>query len=324
MKIEKVLEEALPNLRKASEILGKTLSILGDIVKPNIKIVDISEKIEQEITNMGAIWAFPVNICIDSIAAHYTPLIDEETVIGEDDVVKIDFGVAVNGYIVDKAVTYYFGQDDEKKALIETAKEALDKALSVIKPGTSFSELAYLVYDYVKSRGFKVIRNLHGHKIERWKLHTDVEIPIHPESRIRGKFEKGGVYAIEIFVTNGDGYVESTDDLRIFSLPQLLADVERFKLPIHLKIARQIFHWVFRNRKTLPFSKRHLQKNFDERSVRIGLAVLERYGLITRYFVLKEKKGGVVAQVEDTVVIKKDGVEILTRPISKKLEKETS
>lgn len=281
----------------------------------------MAEKIEQEIMNMGAVWAFPVNLCINSIAAHYTPLVNEETVIREDNIVKIDFGVAVNGYIVDKAVTYYFGQDDEKKALVETANEALDRALSVIKPDTSFSEVAYAVHDYVKSRGFKVIKNLHGHKIEQWKLHTDVEIPIHPESRIRGKFERGGVYAIEIFVTNGDGYVESTDDLRIFSFPSILADVERLKLPIHLKIARQIFHWVFRNRKTLPFSKRHLQKNFDERSIRIGLAVLERYGLITRYFVLKEKKGGVVAQAEDTVMIKKDGVEILTRPISKNLKK---
>ena len=293
------------------------MGVIDQILKPRAKIVEVAEGIESDIMNRGALWAFPVNICIDSIAAHYTPLIDEETLIDEDNIVKLDFGVAVNGYILDKAVTYYFGQDDDKKALVETASEALNKALDMIKPGMAFSDVAYAVYDYVKSRGFNIIRNLHGHKIEQWKLHADVEIPMHPESKIQGVFEEGEIYAIEIFVTNGEGYAESTDDLRIFSLPQILADVKKLKLPVHLKAARDIFNWAWRRRRTLPFSVRHVQKIFDERSLKVGLAVLEQYGLLTRYFVLREKNG-IVAQAEDTIMIKKDGIEILTRPQTKK------
>jgi len=297
----------------AKEALADVLKSLSDLVKPGTKLLDLAELIEREIEAKGCMWAFPANICIGSIAAHYTPLKGEADIVPDNEIIKVDFGVCVDGYILDKAVSFYFGEDDTRKDMINVVNEALDLALSRISPGVQYMDIAGEVYDFVKSRGFNVISNLHGHKIERWKLHTDVEVPVHPESKHHGVFEEGEVYAIEIFVTDGEGFAESIDDVRIFSLPNYLIDLERFKLPIHLRAARELFNWVWRKRKTLPFSKRHLANVFDEATIRVGVAVLSQYGLLIQHNVLKEKKG-VVAQAEDTIMIKKDGVEILTRP----------
>ena len=306
-------EDMLKSLEQARKTLAMIIASLDTIVKPKAKLVDIAEHIENEISSHGCMWAFPVNTCIGSIAAHYTPIAGEDSTLPEDEIIKIDFGVAVNGYILDKAISFYFGDDEKKKSLIEVANEAVDLAISKIGPGVQFMDIAAEIHDFVKSRGFKVIKNLHGHKLEKWKLHTDVEIPVHPEIKQHGVFIEGETYAIEVFVTDGEGLVETIDDLRIYSLPNFLIDLERFKLPIHLRAARDIFNWAWRNRKTLPFSIRHLQKTFDEPTIKIGLAVLGQYGLIVNYHVLKEKQG-TVAQAEETILVKKDGVDILTRP----------
>jgi len=307
-------EEAL---EKARTVIVEISNMLGEMVKPEAKILDLAEKIEAFIESKEAMWAFPVNICIGSTAAHYTPNLGEDTCIPHDDIVKMDFGVAVDGYALDKAVSLYFGDDEDKKTMIATAQEALEKAITSIRPGLSYTDVAWTVYDYVKSRGFNVIKNLHGHKIERWKLHLD-EIPIHPEIKTHGAFEEGAIYAIEIFVTDGNGFAETLEDARIYSLPSILADVRgRIKIPIHVKSAREVFGWIWRNRRTLPFSLRHLKKVFDETTIKVALAILERNGLIERYNVLREVKG-TVAQAEETILVKRSGVEILTR--AKKLE----
>ncbi len=306
-------EGFIESLEKARTIMVGTFSWIRETIKPGLSIVNFVENVESKIEKSGGIWGFPANICIGNTAAHYTPIQGEEVSIPNDEIVKVDIGVAVNGYVLDKALSFYFGDDDEKKAIVETANEALSIALSKIGPGVQFMDVAHEINDYVKSRGFRVVRNLYGHKIERWKLHMG-DVPVHPEVKSRGVFEEGAVYAIEIFVTNGDGYAETTDDVRIYSLPQFLVDVKgRLKIPVHLRVAREIFGWVWRKRKALPFSIRHLKKKFDDTAIKVALAVLSRYSLIVEYPVLRERRG-TVAQAEDTILVKKDGIEILTRP----------
>ncbi len=301
------------NLRKAQEILFGVLKELPQLISPGVKILEIAEKIEKKIMELGGTWAFPVNIAIGNIAAHYTPLSDEETLIPEDEIIKVDMGVCVEGYILDKATSFYFGENDEKKALIETANEALELALKHIKAGVPIVEISGIVYDFVKSRGFKIVSNLHGHKIERWILHADKDVPFDPTLDVKGVFEEGEIYAIEIFVSNGEGFAYSSDDTRIYALPNIFADISgRLRLPIHLRPARDIFFWIFRNRKTLPVSIRHLTKIFDYATVRVGLSILDQKGLVVKYPVLKEKRGS-VAQAEETIRIKKEGIDILTR-----------
>lgn len=303
----------LEKLKKASEIFIKVEKSLGELIKPDLKILDIAENIEKRIIEMGGTWAFPTNISIGNIAAHYTPNSNEETLFPKDKIIKIDFGVSVNGYIVDGARSFYFGDNDEQKALIQVANDALDLAIKSIKPGLSISEITYKVHDYIKEHGFKPISNLHGHQIERWKLHGEKDLPFDPTIDVRGTFEPNEIYAVEIFVTTGSGYAETLDDTRIYSLPSIFAGItKRVKLPIHIRAARDLFYWIFKTRKTLPFSIRHLQKKFDIQTIKIGIAILEQGGLLIKHPVLAEKDAP-VAQAEDTILIKKDGVDILTR-----------
>lgn len=300
-------------IEKAQKILFEVLDLIPQVVFVGSKLIEIVEKVEQKIEELGGTWAFPMNIAIGNIAAHYTPLTGESTTIPRDDIVKVDLGISVDGYILDKAFSLYFGEDAEKKALIETANEALEIALKSIKADSPIADVASAVYDFVKSRGFKVISNLHGHRIERWRLHTDKDVPIDPNAAVEGVFREGEIYAIEVFVTNGEGFAYPSDDIRIYSLPSIFAEApSRFKLPIHLRDVREVFFWILKNRRTLPTSIRHLNKVFNHATVKIALSVLDQNGLIVKYPVLKEKTGS-VAQAEETIRIKKEGIEILTR-----------
>jgi len=297
-------EEALKKYIKAAEIAKSVeKEVIANIIQPGQRILDIAEKIEEEIRSRGGHPAFPVNVCINNVAAHYTPLPEETTEITEEMLVKIDFGVHVDGYPVDRALTFYFGDDDEKMEMIRIAKEALNKAIESMKPGVELSHIGGIIEDTVKESGFKVIRNLNGHLLDQYVLHGEKEVPTSSIVRSPGRIEEKEVYAVEIFVTNGEGYARASDDVRIYSI---LPEIPR-RLPLHIRIAREILRYVYNNRKGLPFTTRWLLKKFRKEDIRIGLAALDMTGILISYPVLVEKENSFVAQAEDTVIISKDG-----------------
>ena len=307
------IDEMISKYTKAANIFMEIEPILTQIVVKRAKILDIAEKIEDEIIKRGGKPAFPVNIAIGDIAAHYTPNPEEKTVIPEDKIIKIDIGVHVDGYICDAARSFYFGGDDEKKRMIEVAKNAVDKAISMLKAGVDLAEIGGAIEDLVKEAGFKVVRNLHGHKLEKWVVHGDKEFPVVAGAE-RTIAEENEVYAIEVFVTNGDGEVRTTDDIRIYSLISLEKLPRR--IPLHVKVARQVFRWIQKERRTLPFSLRWVAKVFGIGSAKLALASLTRLGLLLVYPVLKEtKEGSDIAQWEETVLVTKNGAKVLSRKI---------
>ena len=165
------------------------------------------------------------------------------------------------------------------------------------------------IYQLVKERGFKVIRNLTGHMLNQYELHGEKEVPTYAGSKAIGKIEEGEVYAIEVFVTNGEGYAKSIDEVHIYSL---LPELPK-RLPIRVKAARDILNFIRKERKGLPFSVRWLRKHFDNATVKVGLSLLEQYGVLIPYPVLVEKGNGIVAQHEETVLVKKDETIVLTQ-----------
>ena len=301
------LEEKIKKFKEAGEIAKKVKAQIPEFVKVGTSLYKIAEKIEDLIEIEGGKFAFPANIGINEIAAHYTP-VDEDEKIGEEDIVKVDFGVHIDGYPVDNAITLYFGENDEFKAMMETAKNAVSKAIENFKVGVELADIGAIIEDVVKERGFKVIRNLSGHMIDRYELHGEKEVPTFEGSKIIGKIEPGEVYAIEVFVTNGEGYVKSIDEIYIYSLLEELPK----RLPIRIKAARDILNFVKKERNTLPFSIRWLKKHFDDATVKVGVSMLEQYGILIGYPVLVEKKNGYVTQHEETVLVKKDETVILT------------
>ena len=304
----KTEEERLEKYLKAAAIARAVeQEIISTITKPAEKILTIAERIEEEIRKRGGSPAFPVNICINDIAAHYTPLPEEAKQISTEDMIKIDFGVHIDGYPVDRAITFYFGEDEDKKEMIKVAEEALRRAIEAMKPRTRLSYIGEIIEDYVKERGFKVIRNLNGHLLDQYLLHGEKEVPTSASVKSAGIIEEGEVYAVEIFVTNGEGYARASDDIRIYSiLPELPK-----RLPIRVRIARYILRHVYRERKGLPFTMRWLLNKFREEDIRIGLATLDMVGVLISYPVLVEKEGSYIAQAEDTVIIRKDGAQRL-------------
>ena len=306
--MEEKLEE-FQAFQRAGEILKDVRNAIILEMKPGMSLLQIAEKIGSMIREKGGSPAFPVNICIGNIAAHFTPLSEDDGVIPQDKVIKLDFGVHINGYSVDSTRTLYFGDDPLKKEMIEVVNSALDLAISKIKPGMRLSEVGEIIDDYVRERGFKTISNLNGHKIERWILHGDKEVPTSKEISAPGVIEENEVYAVEIFVTNGEGRAKARDEYRIFSFPKELPR----RVSIHLKVARDILFYIHKRRKSLPFTIRWLKERFSDRDIKVGLAVLESTGFLLKYPVLEEKEGKVVVQAEDTIIVTKEGAKILTR-----------
>ncbi len=302
-------EEAINKHLKAAEI-AKTIKtqLLPNIVSPNANLLVIAETIEKKIKELGGLPAFPVNICIGHVAAHYTPLKNEKTTIPDDTIIKIDFGIHIDGYIVDTAISYYFGEENEINDMIITAREAVNIAVKKMKPGVKLSDIGSTIEDFVNDRGYKVIENLNGHLLEEYNLHGEKEVPVSSRVAATGIVEKDEVYAIEVFVTNGEGWARSTDDIRIYSVISKLPK----RLPIHVKAAREILRVLIRERKELPFTPRWLLDRFNEAEIRVAIATLEKVGILIPYPVLIEKEGSIVAQAEETVIVTSDGAKIIT------------
>jgi len=199
-------EKILENYLKAGRIAAQVKQEILQTIKPGMKIIDLAEAIEKRIFELGGKPAFPVNIGINEIAAHYTPSINDNRQIAPGDLVKIDFGVHVDGYMSDLAFTYC----SEKNELIEAAEKALETGLAVIKPGIKVSEISQAISDSVKAAGFGVIINLTGHGLDKFDLHSEPTIP-NIVNNSDHMLKSGDVIALEPFITKTNGYVKESE-----------------------------------------------------------------------------------------------------------------
>ena len=111
-------------------------------------VYEICEEVENEIIKRGAKCAFPVNASINEIAAHYTAEPNDPIVFKDTDLVKIDLGVQINGYIADTAVTVCY--DPQFDGLVQAAEEALGHAMSMIKTGVNASDIGRTIESTIK------------------------------------------------------------------------------------------------------------------------------------------------------------------------------
>jgi len=275
---------------KAGRISARIRNEVSERIKPGMKILDLAEFIEKRIFELGGKPAFPVNISINDIAAHYTPSIDDKKVINSGDLVKIDFGVHIDGYIADLAFTYC----SEKNDLIETAKKALENGINVIKSGIKVFEISKAINEAVKNSGFGVIINLTGHGLNRFDLHSEPTIP-NVINNSNYKLRSGDVIALEPFITKTNGYVKESDVVEIYSFLQ--------DKPVRLPEARKILDIAKNEYVGLPFAKRWLLKNISPLKISLALKQLESIGALRAYPVLKERENKVIAQAEDTIIV---------------------
>ncbi len=283
----------LEDLKKASEIAKKVKREAEGLLKPEESIYNIAETIEQKIIDLGGFPAFPVNISINNIAAHYTPTVNDSTILKEGDVVKVDFGVHVNGYCIDTAFTVEIN-DNKYKDLIEASRKALENVKKIIRKDIEISEIGRVIENTIKSYNYSPIYNLSGHKIEQYVLHAGITIPNY-DNKSKIKLSEG-IYAIEPFATNGVGLVKEDKPSGIYSIIS--------NKPIRDPNIKKFFQEIYNKYKTLPFAYRWLYKEYNNKiNLKLFIEYLKKNGNIHEYPILVEQSKGIVTQFETTFYI---------------------
>jgi methionyl aminopeptidase len=287
--------EILEKYMKAGRICAEIREELSGMLKPGLKLLSISEFVDRRISEKGGRPAFPVNISVNEITAHYTPSFNDERVIGKGDLVKVDIGVHVDGYIGDMAFTYC----SDPNPLVKCSEECVQAAIDIIKPGVTVSRISQAIEGCAKAHGLGMIMNLTGHTLERYVFHGSPSIPNVSNSSTH-RFKDGDVIALEPFVTNSNGYVKDSGTVEIY---RYLRD-----RPVRLPEARRILALAKEEYHELPFAKRWLYKQFSPVKVSLALRQLESAGAIETYPVLKETGGRPVAQSEHTIIVKDEPI----------------
>ncbi|MHA1584508.1 MAG: type II methionyl aminopeptidase [Promethearchaeota archaeon] len=300
---EKEKQLRIDSFHKAGEIHKQVVEYIKPIVKVGTKYLDICEKVEAKIIELGGEIGFPTNVCVNEVAAHYSSPINDESIIKDGDIVKIDIGVSIEGYVSDGAFTLSFNKEPETQNLIMAVQTAVLKGLSLIKPGVKTNEIGKETSKIIRGFGYNPIKDLSGHSIERWQVHGNKEIPNVPMPRGE-TFEEGDVFALECFASTGAGNIHRSSNCYIYEY-NLGAD----RVPIRGKITRKVLSWITNNKKTLPFSEREILKEF--RTGKFALRELNTVKKIYNHYALKEEKGQYVSQWEHSFMVTADGIEQL-------------
>ncbi len=280
------------NLIKAGEIARKAREYAKEITKENSKYIDIADKIENKIIELGGKPAFPVDISVDGVAAHDTPLHGDERILKKGELVKVDLGVHIDGYIADTAVTVEINSNKNQK-LIEASENALKEAVKLAVPGTQIFEIGRVIQDEITKAGFTPIKNLSGHGLGQYLVHTQPTIPNY-NNNDKTKLKEDMVIAIEPFATTGQGLVVEGKMSSIYSLYNI-RNTRNFD-------ARKIIKFIEENYRTLPFSERWIIKEFGLKA-KLLLKMLENEKIIEQFTILPEKSKSLVSQAEHTVLV---------------------
>lgn len=293
-----ISHEDYQDLLKAGRIAAQALEYGRKQVKKSATILDVTEKVEEKISHLGGQLAFPVNMSCDTIAAHYAAAPNDVTVLNEQ-VLKLDVGVNINGWIGDNAVTIDLsGQQSE---LVTASREALNKVIKLLKPGVTLHEIGLTVEETITSMGFQPIRNLSGHEIGKYIVHTGISIPSYPSGELT-QIKEGMMIAVEPFATMGKGITKEQGPAEIFS-------IREYK-PLRVGFVRDILNYCQQHYKFMPFSRRALLTKFSLPQLNYAFHTLKTSEMLREYPPLVEK--GLVSQAEHSMIVEKDKVRVLT------------
>jgi methionyl aminopeptidase len=264
-------------------------------------ILDIAEMTEREIAHLGGVPAFPSNISANSEVAYNTPPADDTTQVENGDLLKIDIGAHVGGYIVDRATTCEIGTSNHSK-MISAAQKALNEGILPIRDGLATSIITEKIESSIKSTGFTPICSCRGHTLEKYVLHGKVNIPICFDEGEDFTLQAGDIAAIEVFLTNGTGKIITTS-AEIYSV-KMDYDVRDLDFE-----SRNLRSYLVSHYGQLPFALRWL---LGERAENVcSIDELLKCGALIQYPASIESSGGMVVHFEQTIVVTKDGYNVL-------------
>ena len=277
------------------------------LIKPGVTFLEIANKCEDEIINQGCALSFPVNMSLNEFAAHYSPTIDDSTVIPNKGLLKIDLGSHYNGYIADSAITFNIDNDPKLQNYIDAAQEALEAAVEIFRPGTKLYELGEVIENKIHNHGLRPITNLGGHELQRYKLHAGPFIPNKKDLSHKEVLKLGDAYACEPFATSGKGLVTNGKKSYIYRFAKRVKKNLPYEEINYMKKIEDLT-------KNLPFSPRLLEKHkiIPKNKIQRIIDTFMRKKILDHYPLLIEITGAPVAQQEHTIIIDMDGNPIVT------------
>jgi len=289
-------DDELEQYLEAGRIAERILHRGAEMVTPGGSVLEVVETVEAMVTESGAELAFPLNLSFNEDAAHDTASAGDDRIFSAGDLIKLDLGVALDGRIADTALSVDLGGHE---ALVAASVAALDRAISLVRPGVTAGEIGAAIQTEIEGRGFLPVANLTGHGLAPYQIHT---APTIPNVGVAGGavLEEGMAIAIEPFATTGSGRVSDRARIEIY---QQIA-VKAVRLPSAKRILGGI-----RERRGMPFSRRWLPQD----KVEIALSALVKNGVLYGYPVLHDVAGSFVSQAEHTLVVTADGCIVTTR-----------
>lgn len=266
---------------------------------------EICNDIEQEIFKKGGEPAFPVNVSLNDIAAHYTAIPNDPIIVKDTDVVKIDVGVHIDGYIADTAVTVSY--DTKYQNLIDIAERALDEAIGISRSNTRVSDIGRIIEKTITKYGCKPIQNLSGHSLERYTIHAGKSIPNIWTIGHSFNLSVNNVYAIEPFVTtnDGQGVVYEGKIKNIFGIGSRKRTKEQK--------TDDFLEYLWNKFKTLPFALRWIVNEYEEKEALSLLEVLVKKKNVHAYPILVEGANRIVVQAEHTIIPRESNTLTITK-----------
>lgn len=293
--------EDIEKWRKAGKITAEVLAYGKALIVKGASMKDVCDKVDAKIVELGAKPAFPAQISLDHVAAHYC--VDDENIIFDSQLAKLDVGAHIDGCIGDTACTVDLSGKNEE--LVKASEEALEAAIKTIKAGVTLAEVGKAIHAAISAHGFAPIRNLSGHGLEPYDVHAAPTVPNFDDGDT-AQLKEGQIIAIEPFATNGAGVIQEAGGSGVFMLVQ--------KRPVRDMFTREILKHI-ENYDGLPFAARWLTAKFSRLKVTLALKQMIQLGIIREFAPLADRQKGLVSQAEHTVLVTKDGCEVLTKTV---------
>ena len=286
-----ILQKCIKAGKVAAQVRRETAFKLA---KPGTSYLEVMDAAEKRILELGGqiAWA---QMAVNDIAAHFCPEEDDTQVSQEGQIIKVDIGVHIDGYIADNAMTIAVGKPTpEQKDMIRAAQNALKSSIKLVRPGTPLWQLGEAQLSEAEALGFTTVKNLSGHTIEPYKVHAGISIPSY-NNKDKRELEEGWQIAIEPFVTNGQGLIKEKGKATIFMVEKL----KGVRSPYARKILDEI-----NPQNGLPFTTRWLTRKLGKGPTVLGLRELLQSEIIHQYPPLGEVSGGIVTQFEHSMIVK--------------------
>lgn len=292
--------EELQQWRTAGRVAAQSLEYGRTLIRKGAGMRDVCDLVDKRIVELGALPAWPTQIANNHIAAHFTPDADDANVF-DSEVVCLDVGAHVNGFIGDNALTVDLS--GKWTELVKASHEALAAAGKMLAPGVKLGDIGRTIQDVITSYGFVPVRNLSGHGISKFVIHDSPSVPNHATGSTQ-LLKEGQVIAIEPFATNGAGMIREADLSNLFSFVA--------NKPVRSPFAREVLSFVEASYGPLPFTTRWVAASLGLGKAKLGIKELLAAGAIHAYPPLTEVGKGMVSVEEKTFLIG-EKTEVLTK-----------